>query len=114
VLNDHDRLELLRPVLAAYRALLDRRAHRLPVLVRSAVPLADDQRQRLENELRETFHYQPVLQTRVEPELLGGMVVEAGDWLYDASVRTRIQTIRNQLMERSNYEIQSGRNRFSS
>ena len=37
-----------------------------------------------------------------------------GDWLYDASVRTRLENLRNQLIERSSHEIQSGRDRFSS
>ena len=50
----------------------------------------------------------------VDPDLLGGMVVWVGDWLYDASVRSRLESIRNQLIERSSHEIQSGRDRFSS
>ena len=47
VLNQHERLELLRPIRAAYHTLLNERAHRIPVHVRSAVPLPDDQRDRL-------------------------------------------------------------------
>jgi F-type H+-transporting ATPase subunit delta len=114
VLNHHDRLELLRPILAAYRELHDERARRIRVLVRSAVPLADEQRDRLQRELHDTFLLEPVLITQVDPELLGGMVVRVGDWLYDASVRTQLDMIRNQLIARSSYEIQSRRDRFSS
>jgi F-type H+-transporting ATPase subunit delta len=114
VLNEHERLDLLRPILQIYQALRDQRARRMRVQVRSAVPLPEDQRQRLLQELKDTFHLEPILATEVEPDLLGGMVVRVGDWVYDASVRTQLQTIRNQLIERSSYEIQSGRNRFSS
>jgi F-type H+-transporting ATPase subunit delta len=114
VLNAHERLSLLRSILAAVRALRDQRARRLRVVVRTAVPLPDDQRGRLEHELREAFRLDPVLETRVEPALLGGLVVRVGDWVYDASVRTRIDTLRNQLMARSSHEIQSRRDRFSS
>jgi F-type H+-transporting ATPase subunit delta len=113
VLNHHDRLELLRPILTAARELHDQRAHRIRVQVRSAVPLPDDQRDRLIHELRQTFHLEPVLQPKVDPDLLGGMVVRVGDWVYDTSVRTQLETIRNQLIARSSYEIQSGRDRFS-
>src|SRR5262249_12478805 len=113
VLNHHERLDLLRPLFTAGRALHDQRAHRLRVQVRSAVPLPDDQRDRLIHELRQTFHLEPVLQPQVDPDLLGGMVVRVGDWVYDTSVRTQLETIRNQLIARSSYEIQSGRNRFS-
>jgi F-type H+-transporting ATPase subunit delta len=114
VLNDHERLDLLRPIGVAYRQLRDQRAGRIRVLVRSAIPLPDDQRQRLLQQLRDTFHKEPLLQTQVDENLLGGMVVRVGDWLYDQSVRTQLETIRNQIIARSSHEIQSGRDRFSS
>src|SRR5262245_12860275 len=109
VLNDHDRLDLLRPILTAARDLHDQRARRLRVMVRSAVPLADDQRERLAQELRQSFRLEPVLVTQVDPELLGGVVVKVGDWVYDGSVRAQLDSLRKQLIERSSYEIQSRR-----
>jgi F-type H+-transporting ATPase subunit delta len=114
VLNDHDRLDLLRPVLTAYRQLFDQRSGRIHVQVRSAQPLPDDQRERLVLELKKAFQRDPILENRVEPDLLGGLVVQVGDWLYDASVRSNLETLRNQIIERSSHEIQSGRDRFSS
>jgi len=113
VVNDHGRLDLIRQIRAAYGELLDQRARRVRVLVRSAVPLADDQRRRLEGELRDVFRLEPVLDERVDQSLLGGLTVRVGDWLYDASLRTRLQDIQSQILARSSYEIQSGRNRFS-
>jgi F-type H+-transporting ATPase subunit delta len=113
VLNEHERLDLLRPILAAYRRLYEERTGHVRVRVKSAVPLPDDQRQRLEQELRAAFRREPILETRVDPDLLGGLVVQVGDWVYDGSVRSRLADIRNQLMERSSYEIQSRRDRFS-
>ncbi len=112
VLNDHDRLGTLRAVALTYRDLYDRRAGRMHVVVESAVPLAEDQQERLREKLRATFHREPVLATRVDPDLLGGLVVRVDDWLYDASVRARLGDLRKQLIERSSHEIQSGRNRF--
>jgi F-type H+-transporting ATPase subunit delta len=114
VLNDHDRLNLLPTVLAECIDLRERRKGLMRVLVRSAVALPDDQRQRLAGELRQTFGREPVLEERVDPELLGGMIVRVGDWLYDASVRTQLHNIRNQLFESSSHEIQSRRDRFRS
>lgn len=113
VLNDHDRLNVLRAVVVAYRELHDRKTGRVRVRVESAVPLPDDQQERLRQELREALHREPVLQTRVDPDLLGGLVVRVEDRVFDASVRTRLETIRKQLIEKSSHEIQSGRNRFS-
>jgi F-type H+-transporting ATPase subunit delta len=113
VLNSHDRLELLRPILTAFRELNDQRERRIRVQVRTAAPLPDDQRDRLVQELREAFGREPVLEERLTPELLGGLTVRVGDWLYDASIKTELETLRNQLIARSSHEIQSGRNRFS-
>jgi F-type H+-transporting ATPase subunit delta len=114
VLNHHDRLGLLRPILAAAREIHDQRRRRMRVHVRSAVPLPNDQTDRLRKELWETFHLEPVLETQVDSDLLGGMVVRVGDWLYDASVSTQLDMIRHQLIARSSHEIQIGRDRFSS
>jgi F-type H+-transporting ATPase subunit delta len=113
VLNKHERLGLLRAVLAAYRELCDARARRIRVQVRSAVPLPSDQRDMLIRDLREVFHLEPVLDEQVDTELLGGMVVRVGDWLYDASVSTALANMQKELIARSSHEIQSRRNRFS-
>lgn len=112
VLNEHERLKLLRPIYAAFRQLRDQRARRLRVQVRSAVPLPTDQRDRLLSELRQTFQVEPLLQEQVDPELLGGMVVRVGDWVYDASIRRELETIRSELIARSSHEIQSRRDQF--
>ena len=113
VLNDHDRLGMLRAILAEAQELRNQRVGRLRIQVQSAVPLPDDQRERLVQQLREKFQKEPILETRVDPELLGGLVVQVGDWVYDGSVRTQLENIRNQIIERSSHEIQSRRNRFS-
>jgi F-type H+-transporting ATPase subunit delta len=114
VLNSKDRLSLVRHVAAAYRDLLDQRAKRLRVRVRSAVPLSESQSERLRQEIAQATGLEPVISTRIDPELLGGMIVQIGDQVFDSSVRTRIEAIRNQLLARSSYEIQTGRDRFSS
>jgi F-type H+-transporting ATPase subunit delta len=114
VLNHHERLNLLRPILAAARDVANERAKRVRVRVRSAVPLPEDQRDHLRDELRKSLRREPVLETEVEPDLIAGLVVQVGDWQYDGSVRTQLETLRTQLIERSNYEIQSRRDRFCS
>jgi F-type H+-transporting ATPase subunit delta len=113
VLNAHDRLVLLREIAETFRKIHDERTGRMPVVVRSAVPLGDDQLDRLRQELRAQYGKEPVVETRIDPELLGGLVVRVGDWVYDASVKSRLESIRELLTQRSGHEIQSRRDRFS-
>lgn len=114
VLNAKDRLGLIRHVAAAYRDILDERAKRLRVTVRSAVELTGAQTEQLKGLIAQATGLEPILQARVDESLLGGMIVQVGDQVFDSSVRTRIESIRNQLLARSSYEIQAGRDRFSS
>lgn len=112
VVNRHDRLAYLRSMYRAYHQLGDERAKRVRVKVRSAVELDEGQRQQLTDLLRSRLDREPILQPTVDPSLLGGMIVQVGDEVFDSSVRTRLETLRKQLLARSSYEIQRGRDRF--
>ena len=113
VLNAKDRLTLVRHVAAAYRDLVDERAKRVRVSVRSAVPLTDAQTEQLRQAIGQATGLDPVVAAQVDESLLGGMIVQVGDQVFDSSVRYRIDAIRSHLLARSSYEIQTGRDRFS-
>ena len=113
VLNEHERLDMFRAVGASYLALCDESAGRVTVQVRTPVALTGPQRESLLQKLRQTLNQEAALEETVDPALLGGITLKLGDLFYDASVRTRLQDIRKQLIARSSNEIQSGRDRFS-
>jgi F-type H+-transporting ATPase subunit delta len=100
VLNDHDRLDIIRETALLMRDIFERREGRMHVEVKSAIALDDEQSERLRRELRDKFHREPILSVRVDPELLGGLVVKVDDWVFDDSVRARLERIRNQLIEK--------------
>jgi F-type H+-transporting ATPase subunit delta len=99
VLTRNGRLDLLRGVAAAYRQLLDARAGRVPVKITSAVELSETQKAALTGTLTEILKQEPILKVRVDPDLLGGLVVQVGDRVIDTSIRTRLQTLRTRLLE---------------
>jgi F-type H+-transporting ATPase subunit delta len=113
VLNRHGRLALLWSVIRQARTVLDRRQNRKPVTVRSAVPLDEGQIEAVKGRLASMIHASPVITLEVDPSLIGGLVVQVGDDVYDASVRTRLERIRGRLIERKTHEIQSRRDHFS-
>jgi F-type H+-transporting ATPase subunit delta len=112
VLNQHDRLGLIRSIAAAYRDMRDQLAGRARIKVRAAAPLPDDQQAALKTALGKMLNKEPVLDVHVEPDLLGGMIVQVGDTVYDTTIRTRMAALRTQLLARGSYEIQSRRDRF--
>lgn len=114
VLNDHERLDMLRGIEEAYRTLHNRRSRKVDVNVTSAVPLTDDERRRLCDDVRAVAQIEPLLFEKVDPAILGGLIIRVQDWVYDASVRTKLYGVRDQLVERSDHGIQSGRDRFGS
>ncbi len=113
VLNHHDRLDILGPVVEVFQDLFEERTGKLRVSVATAVPLPDDQRDRLVQQLTRVTGKQLILESRIDPELLGGLVVQIGDFRYDGSVLHQLTYIRTQLIESSSHEIQAGRDRFS-
>jgi F-type H+-transporting ATPase subunit delta len=113
VLNNHDRLELLRAIRKVYRTLQDVRANRIRVRVQVATEMNEEQIHSLRQTLEASLKMEPLFDIQLNPDLLGGMIIQMGDEVYDTSVRTRLETIRTELLSRSNYEIQSKRDRFS-
>jgi F-type H+-transporting ATPase subunit delta len=107
VLNRNNRLDLLPAIAAAYRDLLDKRSGRVRVLVRSAVALSAEQQTEIRKTLSETLRQEPVLVLRTDPELLGGLVVQVGDKVYDTSVRSRLESLRNQLTSRGSNVVKA-------
>lgn len=113
VLNRHGRLRLLGTILKTARASWDRKQNRHPVTVRSAAPLSDGQAEAIRERLARTIGGTPVLKLEVDPALIGGLVVQVGDDVYDASVRNRLEQLRQRLFEGKTHEIQSRRDHFS-
>ena len=113
VLNRKDRLSMLRFIGIAVRTLWEERGHRIRVLVESAVALSPEQIGSIRSSVQAALGKTPILVVKVKPELIGGLVIHAGDKVFDTSIRTKLVTLRNQLMARGTNEIQSRRDRFS-
>jgi F-type H+-transporting ATPase subunit delta len=110
VLNRHGRLGLLAPIVRRARATWDRRQNRQPVTVRAAVPLDDAEQDALRRRLGLLLGgATPVLHLEVDSSLIGGLVVQVGDDVYDASIRNRLAQLRDRLATGWTREIQGRR-----
>jgi F-type H+-transporting ATPase subunit delta len=91
----------LERVLREYSELAASRRERLIARVTSAVPLSDDQQQRLVEALRSSTGQDIRLQLVVDPSLIGGITVRIGDEQIDGSVARHLIEARRRLSGQS-------------
>jgi F-type H+-transporting ATPase subunit delta len=70
-------------------------------VVTTAIPLDDDLRAHITNDLRQITGKRILLQERVDPSILGGAIARVGDTLIDGSLRRRFQLLRQQILQGS-------------
>ncbi|MDB5346578.1 MAG: atpH [Schlesneria sp.] len=113
VLARHDRLALLPTIRQLAEAEFERRSGKRRVSVTSAAEISDQTLESIRSTLRSSLSIEPILETRVDSTLIGGLVIRVGDTVYDGSLKTQIKQLRARLRERCLNEIQRGRDRFS-
>lgn len=87
------RLSALPRFVSAFAALLAARRGVVTAEVATAHPLTDLQRTQLSARLTEAGYPNVRLAERVDPSLLGGLVLKIGARLYDTSLRSRLQRL---------------------
>ncbi|MGQ9575658.1 MAG: ATP synthase F1 subunit delta [Thermoguttaceae bacterium] len=112
VLSRRGRLDCLRAIRRRSRELYETMQGRVRVYVTTAAPIEAPLAERIVRQLRRLVRGEPVLVQRVDPNLIGGIVVRVGDTVYDGSVATQLKTVRQKIIDRSAHEIQSRRDRF--
>ena len=99
VLNRAGRLDLLPSIAHQVRSNWNHRQNKKVVRVQSAVPLGATEKDELRDRLRQSLGSEPILQLQVTPALLGGLVVQVGDIVYDSSIRSQLARLRRELVE---------------
>jgi len=98
LLADRDRLHLVGDLLAVYRErLLDQRQI-VKAQIRSAAPLPADVLRTIEARLGAVTGKNVSVDAAVDPDLIGGVVATVGSTVYDGSVKTQLEKLRNQLV----------------
>lgn len=92
------RLELLPELLAAYRERLLAHQNIVQGSVTSAVPLAPGTVQQLADRLGQLTGKTVQLNADVDPSLIGGLVARVGSTVYDGSVRTQLEKMKQELV----------------
>jgi F-type H+-transporting ATPase subunit delta len=109
VMNRKGRLEILPAVAEAYRQDHRDARNRVDVQVSTAVPLADELREKLRATLAKSTGKTPDLHEEVDPGLIGGIVLRVGDSKVDASVKNEVRKYRKLLLDLAAREILGSR-----
>ena len=84
-----------------YRDLADEAAGRVRATVKSATPLSPDAVNRLSASLKQATGKQVILESQVDPSLIGGLVTSIGSYTLDRSVRASLTRLRTNLHNHS-------------
>ena len=97
LLIEKHRMPTVFRIRANYDKLWEQENKLLPVQITSAVELDEATVSQLGDRISEQTDRRVELSARVEPDILGGIVVQVGNSVLDASVRTRLERLRRQV-----------------
>ncbi|NJL19856.1 MAG: F0F1 ATP synthase subunit delta [Leptolyngbyaceae cyanobacterium SM1_3_5] len=94
VLVDRGRIIFLEGVLKQFQALLRELRQTVLAEVTSAVELNDEQKEAVKDRVRRLVSAQQVdLESRIDPDLIGGVIIKVGSQVIDASLRGQLRRI---------------------
>ena len=97
LLLERGRFGIVAQLCAAYEALAAAEADLVKVEVTSAVELSAAAREKIAQRVAGTAGRRVELAARVDPTIIGGLVLRVGDVIVDASVQARIRQLRRRL-----------------
>ncbi len=99
VLIKKQQIHLLEKIYVVYRHFCDEWAETIRVTVNSVVPLTEEQQNKV-SQLVSAYLQKPVyLRVVLNPDILGGMTLQAGDIWMDASLKGKMESFRKNLGE---------------
>jgi F-type H+-transporting ATPase subunit delta len=99
LLGDRNRLSHLEAIVDTFGRLADAKLGRVRARLTSAVALEPGATERIAAKLSHATNAQVLLDSDVDPELLGGVVAQVGAFTYDGSLRTQLEALRQALKQ---------------
>ena len=99
LLVEKGRLSYFKKIRKCYRDMYNEYFNNAEILVTSSVELSAEQLGKIEDKMREILGKNIIMTTKVDKSLIGGVVVDYGDRRFDGSVKTRLESLRQNLSE---------------
>jgi ATP synthase F1 delta subunit len=98
-LIERHRMPVIFRIRTRFEEMWDKANQLLPVQVTSAIELDRGTVESIGRRIGEQTGNQIELSSRVDPEILGGIVLRVGNFILDASIRTRLEQLRRQVAQ---------------
>lgn len=99
LLLDKDRLRYLSEIRTSFEEKVDIHEGRVRARVTSAMELDKGQVEKIKSRLAGLTGKEVLLTTEVDEELIGGVIARVGSTIYDGSVRTHLQRMREAILK---------------
>jgi F-type H+-transporting ATPase subunit delta len=99
LLIEKHRMPVIYRIRRQFDALWSKENKRLGVTVTSAIELDPEIVKRIGSEIEEQTGNTVELQSRVDPDILGGLVVQVGNMVLDTSIRNRLEKLRKSVAQ---------------
>lgn len=107
VLNRKERLNRALRIFVAFDQLMQERFGKVEVDLYTRFPLEPTQVERIRRRLEEVLKREPIVHTYLDEEMIGGIRMQVGDKLIDASVATQLRRMRERLLEQGGAEVRA-------
>lgn len=99
VLNRKERVNRTLSILTACDQLMQERFGKIEVDLYTRFPMPAEQVDAIRRRLQETLQREPIVHTYLDEQMIGGIKMQVGDKLIDASVATQLRRMRERLVE---------------
>ena len=112
VVSQHGRLDCLRAINRAAHRIYDEMRGRVAVQIRTAEPVGGDVLQAIVAKLQSSLGCEVVLTTKVDPNLIGGLVVRVGDTVFDGSVANQLNRMKDAALDATAQQLRQAFDRY--
>jgi F-type H+-transporting ATPase subunit delta len=98
LLVDRGRIDVLPMIARAYQEMTDKQLGRVRATVTSAKPLDAVTESEIQRALERRTGKKVLMKSDVDPTLIGGVVARVGDLVLDGSLRTRLASVGNRIL----------------
>ncbi len=112
VLNHKGRLAHIAAIASAFDELAQEKFGRVEVDVYTAAPIERSQLKAIGDRLRAAIKREPVLHAYTDESMIGGLKLQIGDQMIDASVATQLRKVRERLVTHGAAELRARADRM--